>query len=67
MKKLLALLLAIFAVLTLAAFEQHQNFEQQKHERAEQVLNDCWEHAAANGGAGADLCKSLADEVGEGR
>lgn len=64
MKTFIAIVLvAILGAVLFGVTEQHQNSERERRERAEQALDACWKNAATYGGAGADVCKRLADSL----
>ena len=64
MKTLVAIaLVGIFGVVLYGVRDQHENMKRQDREQAERTLDECWQHAAANGGIGAAVCKGLADSL----
>lgn len=59
MKKLIAaVLIALFATVLYGVVEQHQDIECQRREQAERTLQQCFEQAASNGGAGVKVCEA---------
>lgn len=63
MKAVIALLVLVLCAVVVVGVQQRQASESARREDAERTLQQCWERAAANGGIGVALCKSIADSL----